>query len=294
MTDSGNNRNGVAITGSTDNAGLDKPFPLLRRLSVSSLVAMLATALAMIWFYRADQLSEHVTINENESVRAIAHLAKHFGDQFHSLTISSYGFDNQELKANPKVDSLLPLVEKLNDGRWIKLRLYDQSGRIVFSSVKEEIAQPSRHPELVRKALGGEEVYQTEFRREFLAETGEMKNIHVSLTYMPLAYAGRQFGVIEIYSNLSPVFNRIRNKTIKIGLLIFAAFSMLYLMLFFAVRKADRDVAAWQRKISIYDHRIQDMAFYDALSRSCQTAICSRTGWFNPWRQASAAVFIAR
>ncbi len=58
MTDSGNIQNVVAITGSKDSAGMDKPFPLLRRLSVSSLAAMLVTALVMIWFYRTDQLSE--------------------------------------------------------------------------------------------------------------------------------------------------------------------------------------------------------------------------------------------
>lgn len=49
-------------------------FPLLRRLSIISLLAMLATATLLILLYRQDQLKEHEALAAQENERSATHL----------------------------------------------------------------------------------------------------------------------------------------------------------------------------------------------------------------------------
>src|SRR5512135_305660 len=245
----------------------EKKFPLLRRLSISSLVAMLLTASAMVLFYRNDQMSEHEDIAAHENALILEHLVKRFDGQLNSFVTSSRNLDARALRTNPEVDALLPAIENQNDGRWLKLKLYDLYGRVIFSSARNEIAQDSKHPALIQRALLGEVVNQTEFRKSFHSSSAEMNNVYVSLTYMPLVHSGQRIGAIEIYSDVSPVIARIQQNTIRIALLIFGAFSVLYIALFFAALKTDRDVGEWQRLVNTCDRKMRDMAFYDALTQ---------------------------
>lgn len=225
-------------------------FSLLRRLSLSSLVAMLITAAVMILLYRQDQIAEHNVIAAQANEHTLHHLADQFGEQFDAFVASTRGLDDQALKVNPGVDVLLSKMGKLSEQPWLKLKIYDSSGKIILSSAKEEIGRTSNHPDAVEKALSGEVKSRIVFRESFRSSTGEMHDVYVAKTYMPLNYAGKRIGVIKIYRDVSPIFERIQVNTIKIASAVCIAFTMLYAALFFAVFRADRAVAEWQRIIA--------------------------------------------
>lgn len=225
-------------------------FSLLRRLSLSSLAAMLITAAVLIFLYRQDQIAEHNLIAAQANEHTLRHLIDQFGGQFAAFVVNAKGLDDQALKANSGVDVLLAKMVPVSEQPWLKLKIYDPSGKIILSSAKEEIGRTSNHPDWVAKALSGEVKSRTVFRDSFLSSTGEMHAVYVAKTYMPLNYAGKRIGVIKIYRDVSPVFERIQVNTIKITLAVFSAFTMLYIALFCAVLRADRAVAEWQRLIA--------------------------------------------
>jgi len=136
------------------------------------------------------------------------------------------------------------------------VKIYNQSGITIYSSIKDEIGKTSQHPDWLEKSIHGKIVHQIEPRDTFHGLLGEMHNIHVSLAYMPLIYGGQQIGVIEIYNNATKLFERLHNSIIQIILTVFACFSVLYAVLFVAARRTDRNVARWQEVLTENEERL--------------------------------------
>jgi len=244
-----------------------QPFPLLRRLSISSLVVMLITASILIFLYRRDQISEHTAFAERISERTAIHLTHLLGDQIYTIITASNGVDTQDLRMSQNGVFHTEVTKILSEYGILKLKIYNPAGVVIYSSARPEIGRVSNSPNMLSKALLGKVTSRMEFRDKFLSATGEMHDLNVVHTYMPLDHAGKRIGGIEIYSDASSVIQHIQAQTIQIALVVFCAFTVLYATLFFYVRRTDRAVADWQKIIAKYNEQISEMAFYDALTR---------------------------
>lgn len=236
-----------AVTG---NIRHESKCSLLKRLSIVSLLAMLLTAAALILLYRSDQIDEHTRIAAEQNEQNLAYLM-HFFDEPINVYVNSTGASGQPRQPLPNLDALFAFAfQAIRETNTLKLKLYNLSGNTIYSSVKSDIGEASTHPEFLAKALHGETVHRVEFRNSFSGLGGQMYGVDVALTYMPLMHAGRQIGVIEMYADVTPVFEHLKTKTIQIALIVLSAFSALYAALFFAVFRTDRAVARWQKKIT--------------------------------------------
>lgn len=229
----------------------ERGFSLLRRLSVASLAVMLITATMLILLYRQDQLDEHADIAAEKNVRTLAYLARTLEEPINAFIGNDNGIDARTPQAISHLDDLFAsALDIIHERDVLKLKLYNLSGTILYSSARGEIGGSSVHTDFLARALRGETVHSVEFRDTLLGETGEMHGIYVALTYMPLMHAGKRIGVIELYGDVTPVFQRLPAHLLEIALLVLGAFAMLYGALFFAVSRADRAVAKWQDKIA--------------------------------------------
>ncbi|GEM_PF-7029133 len=242
-------------------------FPLLRRLSITSLVAMLITAAILIFLYRQDQLAEHQKITTQENEKAAIHLLHLLGYQINTLVTTSSGLDTQALQSNPNIGLFNAALELAQEHDIFKLKIYNLSGATIYSSAQSEIGGTSPHPDMLAKALRGEVTHHVEFRDAFLTATGEMHDVYVALTYMPLTQSEKPIGAIEVYADATPVFKRIRANILRITAIVFCAFALLYAALFLSVLRTDRAVAEWQKRIAKFDEAIHNMAFHDALTQ---------------------------
>lgn len=224
-------------------------FPLLRRFSIASLLAMLATAALLILLYRQDQLAEHENIAAQQSEQIAIHFMQLLGGQIDTLVSTSNGLDPRALQANPGLGLLPSAQEIVREHDILKLRIYNMSGAIIYSSAREEIGGNSLHPDFLAKALSGEATYRHEFRNTFHNATSEMHDVYVDLSYLPLNYVGKRIGAIEIYRDSTPGFVHLNTNTTRIPLIVLGIFSLLYAALFFYIRKADRGIAEWQKFI---------------------------------------------
>lgn len=213
---------------------------LVRWLSVTSFMAMLLTATLLIFLFRQDQLAEFEKNAGEENERVLLHLAYSLNDQINTFIAGSKGLGHKSLKSNPNLDTLFAAsLGQLKEHDILKLKLYDLSGTAIYSSAKSEIGGTSSDPTAVNKAKNGATSSKLGHRATFMATNGEMHDVEIFETYMPITRDGETIGILESYADAAPVIKRLRNKTLQIALIVFCAFAGLYAALFFSLRRAD-------------------------------------------------------
>ena len=225
-------------------------FPLLRRLSLTSLLAMLITATLLILLYRQDQLDEHEEIAAQENEKTAIHLIHLMNGQIDAYVAAAAGLDARALQANLGIAAFNATLDTVREHRILKLKLYNPSGITIFSTVPDDIGGTSRNPGMPQKTLASGTQHKLEFRDTFRTSDTELRNRHILATYVPLSHAEKRIGVLEIYADVTPAFDRIRTKTAHIALIVFGAFAALYAALFLSVFKTDRAIAKWQNIVA--------------------------------------------
>jgi len=236
---------GVAGHGKVIEADASARFPLLRRLSVTTLIAMLITASLLILLYRQDQLAEHEKIAAQENEKTATHLVHLLDDQLAALVATTAGFNAQALRTNPDADRLAATLDTVREHSALKLKIFNPSGIAVFSSAREEIGLESKRPALLEKALRGETRHVIELRDTFAGSTGLLHDRYIAETFMPLIHAGQPVGAIEIYADATPIIDRIHTKITQIALIVSGIFAILYAALFLAARRVNHALAEW-------------------------------------------------
>ena len=226
------------------------PFALLRRYSMISLVALLVTVVILLFLYRQGELAEHDEIAAESSKRASIHFVRRLGAQIDTLITASNGLGAKALQANQDNVVLADAPEVARDYDVIKVKIYSPSGLVIYSSDESEIGGTTRHPELLAKALSGQEVSQHELHGAFFGLTGQIRDVNVVSTYMVLTQAGNRIGVIETDMDETPFVKEIFSNTIEMPLSVLAAFLMLYAVLYLFLLRHDRAADIWQKSMA--------------------------------------------
>lgn len=236
------------------------PFPLLRRFFILSLLAILIAIVALVFLYRQNKIAEYDEIAAQNNEKIATKLSHLIDDQINTLITTSKGLDTQALQVNPNIAPFAAALRKVNEHDILKLKLYNSSGIAIYSSDKNEIGGGSIHQDLLEKALQGETVHQHDFRDAFFGTAGEVHDVHVASTYMPLTHAGKQIGVIEIYSDATPFYKRVYTYTIQLPTIVFGVITALYFVLYYLLLRTDRSVAEWQKALAndITGHKLTE------------------------------------
>lgn len=225
-------------------------FSLLRRLSITSLVVLFVTSCLLIFLYWQDQIAFDTKLAAAENEKILIYLQHKLGDQINSFVTGRDRLNSQAAAAQPNLDLLFAVaLNDIDEGDIAKLKIYDLSGKTIYSSIWSEVGGTSNHPDLLKRALRGETANILETRAVFMSRQGELHNADFALTYMPLTYAGKQIGVIEVYDDSSNTFNRLYSNIMNITLIVLGTFAALYAVLLFAVSRADRAASKWQQAI---------------------------------------------
>ncbi len=239
-----------------DAAIASKRFPLLRRLSIISLLAMVITATILILLYRQDQLGEHEKIAAQENEKTATHLIHLMNGQINAYLATTAGLDTKAMRTYPGIGAFNTTLSTVREHDVLKVKLYNPSGIAVFSTIPDDIGGTSRNPGLPQQSLAKGTQHKLEFRDTFRTHNGNLLNRHILATYVPLIRAEKGIGVLEIYADVTPSFDRVRANTIQIALIITGLFAALYAALFFSARKADVAIADDTRKLAENEARL--------------------------------------
>ncbi|MDX8405421.1 MAG: hypothetical protein R8K50_04645, partial [Mariprofundus sp.] len=216
---------------------------LLHRLSIATLILTLITASLLIILFWQNEISNQKVIAAQNNEKILTILTRSLAGPINSLLTHN----NQDSEQKQHFDLLLTsTLNRFDHSDLLKLKIYDLTGSVVYSSTRGEVGEVTMHPDFLARSLQGETVHSVEARDTFSGTHGQMQDIHVALTYMPLIYAGKRSGVIEIYDDATRIYQKLYSNITQISLIIMAAFAMLYGLLYFSIRRADRSIRSWQ------------------------------------------------
>ncbi len=237
----------------TQHSEPQKRFSLLNRLGVISLIFMLTAMLLLVLLYRQDQFNAAEEYYAEENERTLIHLT-------HDLKNASLPFFADLEQNRParleKIDALLASsLEQIDEHHILKLKIFNRDGVAVYSDHRPDIGKKSSHPEFMILAQQGQILHKMERRDVFHSNRGELHNIWIYVSYMPLMAGERQIGVIESYDDASALFARLNEKTVQIAFFVAAIFSALFFALFMVARQTERRLSSSQETIAKNEER---------------------------------------
>lgn len=218
-------------------------FRLLRYFSVASLVAFVAVAALLGAFYRNTAVAALIEQEESKNVALTQTFANFLREELASHLAATEGLSAAELRNHPSVLNLRRIIEAERAGLPVaKIKIYNAAGKAIFSTEADQVGEDDSANEGFLTARRGGVVSELTHRNSFSTFDGVLENQDVLSTYLPIRLngsAGAVDGVLELYSNMTPLLRRIdaTERTLILGAA--GILAALYLVLFLIVRYAD-------------------------------------------------------
>ncbi|MES9971160.1 MAG: histidine kinase [Candidatus Thiodiazotropha sp.] len=226
----------------TTDSAIDK-YKLARRYGITSSLAITATAVFMLLFFRY----ETIKIIEDASKRSTETLtlATEFALNDHFVMFLHVVDQNKDknLDAIPLEPFTERIIQKMLDNtNVVRLKIYNKTGRVVYSTKREQIGDGQEDNDGFRTAMSGAVKTILVYRDTFNFLDKEVEDANLVQTYTPIRANDTSpvLGVMEIYSDINE-YVVASNTTIIIlvsitVLLMFFLFSFLLLH----VKKSER------------------------------------------------------
>jgi len=153
----------------------------------------------------------------------------------------------------------------------LKVKIFDHTGLTLYSTDPAQIGEKKQLSANVERALAGEVVSKLAFRDKIYANEEMLTKRNVVSSYIPLRSrvydeASPIVGVIEIYSDVSSLYEQVGETRNNIIIIMAVAMLLLFAVLFLFVRKA-AEVTGWHLQEKQKDEqRMRHIAYHDSLT----------------------------
>lgn len=219
-------------------------FKLLRYFSITSLVSVGIVAALLAWVYRYVALGDLKEMGERHNVA----LARAFSNQvwpiLESFLSSTSELDDQALRNHPVTARLHQHVLAQMRGLSVhKIKIYDLSGRTVFSTDAEQIGEDKSTNLGYLSARGGKAASDLIHRDTFNAFEEVIENRDLLPSYIPIRRGGADGpveAVFELYYDVTELLKKLERTQRELILGVVLLLGLLYGVLYFIVRYADK------------------------------------------------------
>ncbi|MDP3539172.1 MAG: EAL domain-containing protein [Azonexus sp.] len=207
-----------------------RPIALTRYFSVFSLILVIFTGVVLGLLLRQHEITQMEGFAEDRNADLTMIFSKLLVSDIAALTGGHPDVDTSAL--NQKVVALM------RGSAVVKLKLYDLKGITVFSTEVAQIGQDkSDNPGFVA-ARNGRVSSELTHRAQFSASEGEISDVDLLSSYVPVLENGRVTAVFELYQDVTSLVRSIDRSLWQIWLIMAAVLGGLYLLLLLIVRKA--------------------------------------------------------
>lgn len=233
-------------------------FKLLRYYSVASLVAVLATAALLTWYYRQVAIQGIVQLVEHNNLTltrtALSPIRPALVDflQAASGLSSSSGHSLQDARHPPLPPEVVDVIKNLmRDRSIVRIKIYDRNGMVAFSTKPSQIGRNQGDNPGFIAAINGRVAHALIYRDTFNSFDGATEEDNLVQTYIPIRASPAEpiQGVFELYADV----NRLVLETEHTEFIIMAGailiMSALYAVLILIVRRAGKIIESQQRTI---------------------------------------------
>jgi diguanylate cyclase (GGDEF)-like protein len=217
-------------------------FRLLRYFSIASLITVVLAAVGLGAIYRQIATSDLLELGERNNVVLTQTFANSLWPQFRGFAASAAKIDAESLQHHPETDRLhRAVVEQMRDTHVVKVKLYDLTGRTLFSTETKQIGRDAGGNAGFQSARHGVPASELAHRDTFSAFEQQLEDRDMLSSYVALRGSADApiEGVLEIYTDVTSLYQSISEKQRLLVLGVVAVLSLLYGVLFLIVRHAD-------------------------------------------------------
>jgi len=219
-------------------------FELLRYFSIASLVAIVMGATLSGMFYRQLALTDLTELGERETVALTQAFANSIWPQFAPFLTSAAALAPDQLQRHPETARLRKtIIAQMGGLSVVRVKIYDLTGLTVFSTEPSQLGEDKSGNPGFLSARAGKPASTLTYRGQMDSFEGIIENRNILSSYVPIRRGdpgGPIEGVFELYSDVTPLLDRIKSTQLKVVIGSVLVFASLYLVLFFIVRHADR------------------------------------------------------
>jgi signal transduction histidine kinase len=224
-------------------------FRILRYFSITSLVIILLAAGLLMVFYRHVAIQGVVELSEKSNTALAQTALNSVQDQlirYLSVAIADAANARSGYPLSADLDRAIQNI--MRDTNVVRVKIYNQSGVVVFSTNPTEIAkEQSDHPG-INAAIQGKVASKFVYRDIFSSLDGVTENDNLIETYLPVRRTPTSpvLGVFEIYTDVNDLVRDAEHAEFVIMGGIFAILLLLYAALLAIVRSAERIIERQQ------------------------------------------------
>ncbi len=244
-------------------------FKLLRYFSVTSLLAFTIVIVLLAVFYQRTATRDLTELEENANVALTQMFANTLWPRFAPFVTTASSLSVEELRSHPVIQELHQAVlEQMNGLPVVKVKVYNLNALTVFSTDASQIGDDKSTNAGYLSARSGQVASELTHRDTFSAFESVIENRDVFSSYIPIRPGvGQQIeGVFELYTDVTPLLNRIRLTQRIIIFRVTLILLGLYAVLFLVVGHADRIIRRHHNEREQVEKKLQHDALHDGLT----------------------------
>lgn len=227
-------------------------FRFLRFYSITSLVAVIATVLALTWFYRQAAIQSIFQLAERGNLtlaRAAMNPIKPVLLEFLDIAADFRPGSTPPPPLPPElVKSITALMQ---DRSVVRIKIFNHRGVVVFSTKPSQVGDFQNHNEGFNIAINGGVGSDLVYRDTFNTFDGTTEEDNLMQTYIPIRGSPAEpiKGVFELYADVNNLVHQAERNELIILAGAALILSALYAVLIFIVRRANQTIERQQRTI---------------------------------------------
>lgn len=244
-------------------------FRLMRYFLLASFLGLLMLSTVLVFVYQdraASQMLKHESQAHSDLARVFSNL---MGEKHASFFVENKPEDKKALLADPRFQEVNNDVRKAMVGlSVVKVKFFNRDGLTIYSSDPKQVGESKLGNAGFLGALEGRVMSQVSFRDRFDGFDGVIVKRSLVSSYVPLtSWDSNQIqGVIELYSDVSDLIDAKNEDAWQITMIVIGLLSLLYLFLFFVVRRADGIIQRQDQEQRESAEKIRYQALHDVLT----------------------------
>ncbi|MDO8313374.1 MAG: ATP-binding protein, partial [Sideroxyarcus sp.] len=235
-------------------------FHLQRYFSIASGMLMLAVVLPIAYAYYYSEVNEHTVLAGVRNEILARTYANTLWPMYGAFLLRT-DIDAETRKAHETTKALDLFIREMSRNASVsKIKVYNLNGIAVYSSVLREIGEDKSRNSGFIAAMQGRLVNELAHRGTMSATEGEIQNVDVVSTYIPIKLRENDnvVAVFELYSNVTANVQRIEIVTYQLLFGLVVVFLVLYLSLLKIVAHADKTIQSQYLALKENESRLQN------------------------------------
>lgn len=226
-------------------------FSLTAYFAGISLLGLLIAALLMTFVFSRQNAEILRTAAEKQNAAMTRSLGNFILPNFERFIVGASVLTDDALRNDQRTIALRGEIAAIVRGTaMVKVKIYDLTGRIVFSSETGQIGRRQADNPGFLMARNGEVASELTYRRTFDAFEGIIEDRDLLSSYVPILNASDQIAaVFEIYSDVTELVQQMEKTRLRVIFIVGIPLLILFIVLLWFIRRADRLIIEQQQAL---------------------------------------------